>query len=173
NELSSYLGETLDIKLKPSPITKISSFEVKGIYTEIQEKLVTLKRYDYEKVSSWSFCLPDDVITSETIEIEIDLREILAVIEQRIDNMVAGSGNLLEKTISGRIKDDFGNSEKQIDEYITRFREEFTLLLEQREKVGVDSTQIVKAINEQIAELETYSNKLISVKDSLHSWKLD
>ncbi|ELS31929.1 MULTISPECIES: dynamin family protein [Pseudanabaena] len=173
NELSSYLGETLDIKLKPSPITKISSFEVKGIYTEIQEKLVTLKRYDYETVSSWSFCLPDDVIKSETIEIEIDLREILAVIEQRIDNMVAGSGNLLEKTISGRIKDDFGNSEKQIDEYIARFREEFALLLEQREKVGVDSTQIVKAINEQIAELETYSNKLISVKDSLHSWKLD
>ena len=173
NELSSYLGETLDIKLKPSPITKISSFEVKGIYTEIQEKLVTLKRYDYETVSSWSFCLPDDVIKSETIEIEIDLREILAVIEQRIDNMVAGSGNLLEKTISGRIKDDFGNSEKQIDEYIARFREEFALLLEQREKVGVDSTQIVKAINEQIAELETYSNKLISVKDSLHSWRLD
>jgi hypothetical protein len=173
NELSSHLGETLDIKLKPSPITKISSFEVKGIYTEIQEKLVTLKRYDYETVSSWSFCLPDDVIKSETIEIEIDLREILAVIEQRIDNMVAGSGNLLEKTISGRIKDDFGNSEKQIDEYIARFREEFALLLEQREKVGVDSTQIVKAINEQIAELETYSNKLISVKDSLHSWRLD
>jgi hypothetical protein len=173
NELSSYLGETLDIKLKPSPITKISSFEVKGIYTEIQEKLVALKRYDYETVSSWSFCLPDDVIKSETIEIEIDLREILAVIEQRIDNMVAGSGNLLEKTISGRIKDDFGNSEKQIDEYIARFREEFALLLEQREKVGVDSTQIVKAINEQIAELETYSNKLISVKDSLHSWRLD
>ncbi|MFN5763415.1 MAG: dynamin family protein, partial [Pseudanabaena sp.] len=66
NELSSYLGETLDIKLKPSPITKISSFEVKGIYTEIQEKLVALKRYDYETVSSWSFCLPDDVIKSET-----------------------------------------------------------------------------------------------------------
>ena len=173
NELSSYLGETLDIKLKPSPITKISSFEVKGIYTEIQEKLVTLKRYDYVAVSSWSFCLPDDVIESETIEIEIDLREILAVIEQRIDNMVAGSGNLLEKTISGRIKDDFGNSERQIDEYIARFREEFELLLEQRKKVGVDSTQIVKAINEQIAELETYSNKLISVKDSLHSWRLD
>ena len=173
NELSSYLGETLDITLKPSPINKISSFDVKGIYTEIQEKLVTLKRYDYQTVSSGSFCLPDNVIKRETIEIEIDLREILEVIEHRIDSMVAGSGSLLEKTISERIKKDFGNAEQQIDEYIARFREEFSLLLEQREKVGVDSTQIVKVINEQILELQTYSNKLIDVKNSLQSWRLD
>ena len=137
NELSTHLRETLDVKLKSSPITKISSFEVKGIYTEIQDKLVTLRRIDEEKVRSWSFCLPDNVIKRETIEIEIDIRAILAVIEERIDNMVAGSGNLLEKTISGRIKDDFGNAEKQIDEYIDRFREEFTLLLEQREKLDI------------------------------------
>ena len=173
NELSSYLGETLDIILKPSPINKISSFDVKGIYTEIQEKLVTLKRYDHETVSSGSFCLPDSVIKRETIEIEIDLREILEVIKTRVDSMVVGSGSLLEKTISERIKKDFGNAEQQIDEYIARFSEEFSLLLKQREKVGVDSTQVVKVINEQIVELATYSNNLKDVKTSLQSWRLD
>ena len=173
NELSTHLNQNLDVKLKPTPINKVSSFDVKGIYTEIQDKLVTLRQYNEQRVRSWSFCLPDNVIRTETIEIEIDIREVLAVISQNIDNMVSGSGNILEKTISGRIKGDFSNAESQIKEYIDRFSEEFDNLLKDRLKVNADSTQAVKVINEEIVELETYSNKLISIKDSLYSWRLD
>lgn len=78
---------------------------------------------------------------------------------------------LLQRVIEKQVAEDFRNAEKQINDYIKRFQDEFDRLLKERETKEAEGDRIREMLEIQKSQLNKYLHKLTTIKASLHSWK--
>ncbi|AFZ04811.1 hypothetical protein Osc7112_0178 [Oscillatoria nigro-viridis PCC 7112] len=190
DELSNYLGDTLQVRLNINPI-QFPSFDFPGIDAGIQrqveiftrtEKITELKKKSRTKKSK-SLCKGDqtytvDVPIEKTIEVQdqrtiyqVDLRQTVKQIKHKIDDNVSGSQLLLEQVIEQQVSTDFKSAERQINDYINRFQNDFDRVLKERETKEAEAPEILARLEYQKAKLIEYLSQLSSIRESLDSWK--
>lgn len=190
DELSNYLGDALQVRLNINPI-QFPSFAFPGIDAGIQrqveiftrtEKITEVKKKSRTKKSN-SLCKGDktytiDVPIEKTIEVQdrrtiyqVDLRQTVEQIKQKIDDNVSGSQLLLEQVIEQQVSTDFKSAERQINDYINRFQNDFDRVLKERETKEAEAPEILARLEYQKAKLIEYLSQLSSIRESLNSWK--
>ncbi len=186
NEISSYLGETLQVKLNINPI-QFPSFVFAGIDTKIKEQQqvykVKEKQTKQKEGEKQGFCEDDGKYrerTKEEVEVEVDkyrpyyeinLRETLKDINLKIDNKALASIEFLKRVVEKQIYDDFEIAEQQINDYIQRFQYEFDHLLKEREVKEAEIGTIREKLNIQKQSLNQYLVELKNIRESLDNWK--
>ncbi|MBN3884682.1 MAG: dynamin family protein [Nostoc sp. JL34] len=190
NELSKYVGESLQVKLNINPI-QFPGFEFQGIDAQVKHQVEVFTRTQTEtkfcsesKIEkSGSICKSDKSYTEQvpyqaTIQVEdqrsfyeVDLRETTKLIKQKIDTQVSGSQEVLQRTIHKQVLDDFKNAEQQINNYIKSFQDEFDRLLKERETREAEAEQIRETLNVQKVKLNEYLNEVTAIRVSLDNWK--
>ncbi|MEG4116850.1 dynamin family protein [Microcoleus sp. N9_B4] len=190
DELSNYLGDTLQVRLNINPI-QFPNFDFPGIDAGIQrqvevftrtEKITEVKKKSRTKKSN-SLCKGDktytvDVPIEKTIEVQdqrtiyqVDLRQTVEQIKQKIDDNVSGSQLLLEQVIEQQVSTDFKSAERQINDYINRFQNDFDRVLKERETKEAEAPEILARLEDQKAKLIEYLSQLSSIRESLNSWQ--
>ncbi|MBD2607552.1 dynamin family protein [Scytonema hofmannii FACHB-248] len=185
NELSNYLGEALEVELNVNPI-QFPSFDFPGIDTQVQyqqQLYKTKEKQNYSTGEKRRSCEDEQDYTKRTtkereVEVEkqrsfyeVNLRETVKAIKVNIDSQASGSRELLQRVIEKQVAEDFRNAEKQINDYIKRFQDDFDRLLKERETKEVEGDRIREMLEIQKAQLNQYLHELTTIKASLHSWK--
>jgi len=190
DELSNYLGDSLQVKLNINPI-QFPSFDFPGIDAGIQRQVEVFTRIkninevqkESRKKKSNSLCKGDttytvDVPIEKTIEVQdqrtiyqVDLRQTLEQIKQKIDDNVSGSQVLLVRVIEQQVDTDFRSAERQINDYINRFQNDFDRVLKERKSKEAEAPEILARLEAQKAKLNQYLRELISIRESLKTWK--
>jgi len=190
DELSNYLGDSLQVKLNINPI-QFPSFDFPGIDAGIQRQVEVFTRIkninevqkESRKKKSNSLCKGDttytvDVPIEKTIEVQdqrtiyqVDLRQTLEQIKQKIDDNVSGSQVLLVRVIEQQVDTDFRSAERQINDYINRFQNDFDRVLKERKSKEAEAPEILARLEAQKAKLNEYLRELISIRESLKTWK--
>jgi len=190
DELSNYLGDALQVKLNINPI-QFPSFDFPGIDAGIQRQVEVFTRIkninevqkESRKKKSNSLCKGDQIYTvdvpiEKTIEVQdqrtiyqVDLRPTLEQIKQKIDDNVSGSQLLLVRVIEQQVDSDFRSAERQINDYINRFQNDFDRVLKERKTKEAQAPEILGRLEAQKAQLNQYLRELISIRESLNSWK--
>ncbi|MEG4997613.1 dynamin family protein [Microcoleus sp. B4-D4] len=190
DELSNYLGDTLQVRLNINPI-QFPSFDFSGIDAGIQhqvevftrtEKITEVKKKSRKKKSN-SLCKGDksytvDVPIEKTIEVQdrrtvyqVDLRQTVEQIKQKIDDNVSGSQLLLVRVIEQQVSTDFKSAERQINDYINRFQNDFDRVLKERKTKESEAPKILAKLEANKIKLNEYLSELNSIRQSLDSWK--
>ena len=190
DELSNYLGDALQVRLNINPI-QFPSFDFPGIDAGIQrqvevftrtEKITEVKKKSRTKKSN-SLCKGDktytvDVPIEKTIEVQdrrtvyqVDLRQTVKQIKQKIDDNVSGSQSILKRVIEQQVSTDFKSAERQINDYINRFQNDFDRVLKERQTKEAEAPEILARLEYQKAKLIEYLSQLSSIRESLNSWK--
>jgi GTPase Era involved in 16S rRNA processing len=176
NELSSYLGDALEIELNINPI-QFPSFEFKGIDAQVRYQQEVYTRYTKETRRK-SRCCDSDKVYEITVPIEetrtlyeVDLRQASKQIIQAIDAQVSINKQALERVIEQQIKDDFLSAENQINNYINRFQSELDSLLKDREHKEAQTPEILDFLKAEKEKLSKYLTDLNDVRELLNSWK--
>ncbi|MEG4107462.1 hypothetical protein [Microcoleus sp. S13_C5] len=102
---------------------------------------------------------------------EVDLRQTLDSIDRKIDEQTARNKKLLERVIGKQVEADFRSAERQINDYINRFQNDFDRVLKERETKEVEAPEILARLEDQKAKLIEYLSQLSSIRESLNSWK--
>ncbi|EGK89594.1 dynamin family protein [Microcoleus vaginatus PCC 9802] len=190
DELSNYLGDALQVRLNINPI-QFPSFDFPGIDAGIQRQVevftrtqkITEVQKESRKKKSNSLCKGDhtytvDVPIEKTIEVQdqltiyqVNLRQTVEQIKQKIDDNVSGSQVLLVRVIEQQVDTDFRSAERQINDYINRFQNDFDRVLKERETKEAEAPEILARLEYQKAKLIEYLSQLSSIRQSLDSWK--
>ena len=175
NELSDYLGKELQVKLNINKI-QFPKFEFPGIDARIKQQQEVFKRTKPEEKKKC--CSDETYYTGVDVEYqdrqdfyEVDLRQTTQLIQQKIDEQVLNNRELLQRVIEKQIADDFKKAEQQINEYIKKFQDDFDSLLKERETKESESAKIINRLNLQKEKLKEYLQELISIRQSLNTWK--
>ncbi|MBF2015252.1 MAG: dynamin family protein [Rivularia sp. T60_A2020_040] len=172
NEISKYLGNTLQVKIDANPIL-FPDFEFSGLDAEIKKQQQVFNRIKKETRTKTGCC--DSSKTYEVDiaykEYQIDLRLTCKAIQDKIDEQVERNKELLERVIQKQVSADFQKAEKQINDYINRFQLEFDNLLEQRAKQELIADEIIATLTSQRMEVNQYFSELMAIRELLNSWK--
>ena len=176
DELSEYLGESLQVQLNINPI-QFPEFEFQGIDSKIQSVIENVTITTSEKrIRSKGWC-KDEIYTVD-VPIEqkqeyyfIDLRQIAREIQHNIDLQTKGTQTILERVIHDQVDDDFRSAEKQINDYIQKFQDEFDHLLKQRQVKEADVPKILERLSQQKKKLTEYLIGITQFRQSLDNWK--
>lgn len=176
NELSDYLGKELQVKLNINKI-QFPKFEFPGIDARIKQQQEVFTRTKKEERTE-SRCCDSDKVYYVDVEYqdrqdfyEVDLRQTRQLIHQKIDEQVLNNRELLQRVIEKQIADDFKKAEQQINDYIRKFQDDFDSLLKERETKEAESDKIINNLNLQKEKLKEYLQELISIRQSLNTWK--
>jgi GTPase Era involved in 16S rRNA processing len=174
NELSSYLGDALEVELNINPI-QFPDFEFRGIDTQIKYQQAVYQRMNKE-IRKKSCCSSETYevnipVTETSYFYEVNLKHTEEQIKQAIDDQVQKNKNLLQQVIEKQIKDDFKNAETQINDYINRFQSELELLLKDRERKEYKTPEIIDSLKAEKERLSKYLKELQDVREFLNSWK--
>jgi GTPase Era involved in 16S rRNA processing len=176
NEISKYLGQSLQVELNINEI-QFPKFDFKGIDARVKHQQEVIKRTRKEEKRKSRCCESDkvyhvDVPYEDKLDFyEIDLRQTVNQIKQKIDEQVSRNQHLLERVIEDQISKDFRNAEQQINDYIKRFQNEFDCLLKERETKQVEADKIREDLNLQKDILSKYLYELNDIVASLKQWK--
>jgi uncharacterized protein YPO0396 len=88
-----------------------------------------------------------------------------------IDVQTIRNRDLLERVINKQVSADFRSAEKQINDYIKRFQNDFDRVLKERETKEAEAPEILARLEYQKAKLIEYLSQLTSIRESLNSWK--
>jgi hypothetical protein len=170
-ELSEYIGESLEVDLNINPI-QFPGFEFKGIDAQVQAQQEV-----YRKKETKTKCCSDETyeveakVDSHRSFYEVDLGETARLIKSKIDEQVSRNLGLLQRVIEKQVSADFRSAEQQINEYIQRFQDELDSLLRDREMKEAEADQIREKLDVQKAALNEYLSEMLSLRESLDSWK--
>lgn len=190
DELSNYLGDALQVELNINPI-QFPSFEFAGIDPAIKHQVEVFTRtetrteYQTETRSkkSKSLCKGSktyevQVPIEKTVEVQdrrtfyqVDLQQTIGQVHKKIDDNVSGTLVLLERVIEQQVSADFRNAERQINDYIQRFQNDFDRVLKERETKEAEAPEILAKLEAQKIKLNEYLGELISIRQSLDCWK--
>jgi GTPase Era involved in 16S rRNA processing len=171
NELSDYLGKTLQVELNINTI-QFPKFEFEKIDQQIKTQQEAYKRKETKTHCCSSETYEDDAKEYSFRDVyNIDLRETVQLIKQKIDDQVLRNQHLLERVIEKQVSADFRNAQQQIDDYIKKFQHEFDRLLRERETREAENEQIRAMLESQKAQLNEYLRELTSIRASLNNWK--
>ncbi|EAW35078.1 dynamin family protein [Lyngbya sp. PCC 8106] len=174
NELSKFLGESLDIKINCNNI-QFPKFEFAGIDAQVAHQQEVFMRSRKETRSEKQCCNSHkvyqvDVPYEETVSYyEIDLRLTRNLIHKKIDAQSQLTKGLLKRAIEQQVKDDFKIAERQIEDYINRFQAEFDRLLKQRETREAEAPEIIKELEAKKQQLKTYFEDVSTIQKQLNS----
>jgi len=171
NELSDYLGNSLEVKFHINTI-QFPKFKFQGIDAVIQHQQNIIIGNKTEKRSG-SCCQPDyDVNVPIRGDVyDIDLKETATLIQYKIGQQVIRNQLLLERVIDKQVSKDFREAEQQINEYMNRFQEQFDRVLKERETRETEKEQILATLEAHKAKLNEYLNGLASIQAFLNTWK--
>lgn len=176
NELSDYLGKSLQVELNINTI-QFPQFDFKGIDAKIQyqQEVFTRTRREQKKESS---CCESSKVYYVDVEYqdkqefyEIDLRQTVQQIKQKIDEQISKNLQLIQRVIEKQVEEDFRSAEQQINNYIKQFRDDFGRILRERKTKEAEGDRIREMLEIQKAQLNQYLHELTTIKASLHSWK--
>jgi len=177
NDLSNYLGEALQVEINLNPI-QFPSFEFSGIDAQVKYQQDIYKKKEGKSTRTGEkqgFCEDNEDYVKRTTKKnffhEINLHSTSEAIKLNIDHQALASRQLLERVIEKQIADDFRKAEQQINDYITKFQDEFDRLLKERETKEAESDEIVNTLNIQKENLNEYLQELKSIRESLNTWK--
>ncbi|MBG1270776.1 dynamin family protein [Nostoc sp. WHI] len=176
DELSESIKNDLQVEISNNPI-QFYDFEFSGIDAKIQHQQEVFTRTKKESRTNSLCCKSDKVYEvdgsyQETLSYyEIDLRLISQGIQQKIDSQVERNLKLLQRVIEQQVSDDFRKGEKQINDYINRFQDEFDSLLKQRATREVEASEVIDTLESQRIKVSEYLNELVSIREILDSWK--
>ena len=176
DELSQYIGETLQIEIGTNAI-QFPKFEFSGIDTKIQEQREVFERTKKITMQEERCCASphvyeqDVVMKTEVSYYEIDLRLTAQGIKDKIDEQVKRNIGLLKGIIDEQVEENFQKGEQQINDYINRFLDIFDNLLTQRVNRESESHEIVSTLKSQKSEVSEYLNELILIQEVLDNWK--
>ncbi|MBD1926841.1 dynamin family protein [Trichocoleus sp. FACHB-90] len=176
NEITTYIEEALKIELNINPI-QFPSFEFLGIDTEIQSQQEVYARLQKEtttesdRTTSTNIYQVDIPFEDKGDFWEIDLTQIAAQIKLKIDAQASINQEIFKQVIERQIAADFQSAEKQVKDYIERFKDEFNYLVSEKQKPEVDTNEILVNLQGQKKQLNEYLSELNSIRESLNSWK--
>ncbi|MCL1463347.1 dynamin family protein [Argonema galeatum] len=190
DELSNYLGDALQVELNINPI-QFPSFEFAGIDPAIKHQVEVFTRtetrteYQTETRSKKSKSLCKGSKTYEvqvpierTVEVQdrrtfyqVNLQQTVEQVHQKIDSNVSGTLVLLERVIEQQVSADFRSAERQINDYIQRFQNDFDRVLKERKTNEAEAPEILAKLEAQKIKLNEYLTELTSIRQSLDSWK--
>lgn len=176
DELSNYLGDTLEVKLNINPI-QFPSFDFPGIDARIKDIQVAVVEIERKKGKKNRCCDSDQVyytdvpVTKNRNFFEVNLRQTLESINLKIDQQTFRNRDLLERVINKQVSTDFRSAEKQINDYIKRFQNDFDRVLKERETKEAEAPEILVRLEYRKAKLIEYLSQLSSIRESLDSWK--
>lgn len=178
DELSNYLGDALEVKLHINPI-QFPSFDFPGIDARVKDVQVAVV-VGSKKVETGreSRCCDSDQVYYDDVEVienrsffDVDLQQTLESLKRKIDEQTSRNKQLLERVIEKQVKADFRNAEKQINDYIQRFQNDFDRVLKERETKEAEAPKILAKLEAQKIKLNEYLSELTSIRQSLDSWK--
>lgn len=176
DELSNYLGDALEVKLNINPI-QFPSFDFPGIDARIKDVQVAVVEIERKKGKKSRCCDSDQVyytdepVTQNRNFFEVNLQQTLQSINQKIDVQTFTNKDLLERVINKQVSADFRSAEKQINDYIKRFQNDFDRVLKERKTKEAEAPEILARLEYQKAKLIEYLSQLSSIRESLNSWK--
>ncbi|MHC0061503.1 dynamin family protein [Nostoc sp. UIC 10890] len=176
DELSESIKIDLQVEIGNNPI-QFPEFEFSGIDAKIQHQQEVFIRSKKESRTNSQCCQSDevykvDVSYEETVfYYEIDLRLTSQGIQQNIDLQVERNLKLLQRVIEQQVSDDFRKAEKQINDYINRFKHEFDSLLKQRQRREVEAYEVIDTLESQRIKVSEYLSELVSIQEIIDSWK--
>ena len=178
DELSNYLGDALEVKLNINPI-QFPSFDFPGIDARIKDvQLAVVVGNRREETGRKSRCCNSDEVYYADVDVtenwdffEVDLRQTLESVNGKIDEQISRNRQLLERVIDKQISADFRSAEKQINDYIQRFQNDFDRVLKERETKEAEAPEILARLEYQKAKLIEYLSQLSTIRESLNSWK--
>ncbi|WP_293102140.1 hypothetical protein [Moorena sp. SIOASIH] len=201
NYLSSYLRESLKIKLNHNPI-QFPSYEFPTIDDQIKKQQESYRKYEvvtkyksqteYRKEKHWvegGFCgsgyydysykpytvevpYEDKVATTKSKTVyEIDLNQTATAITKKIDQQSNASKKMLERIIDKQVMIHFRSAEQQISGYIEKFQNQFDRILKEREIKGAKAQQVRQTIELKKKSLKTHIDELKMIDNSLNAWK--
>jgi GTPase Era involved in 16S rRNA processing len=178
DELSNYLGDALEVKLNINPI-QFPSFDFPGIDARIKDvQLAVVVGTRREETGKKSRCCNSDEVYYADVDVtenwnffEVDLRQTLESVNGKIDAQISRNRKLLERVIDKQISADFRSAEKQINDYIKRFQNDFDRVLKERETKEAEAPEILARLEYQKAKLIEYLSQLTSIRESLNSWR--
>lgn len=177
DEISVHLGKSLEINFSTNPI-QFPNFEFSGIDAKVQRQQEVVTRYRKETRTNNRCCKSSsaydvDVPYEAKVDYyEIDLKQVLQEIKQKIDAQVAENLGLLQKVIEKQVLEDFHSGEKQINEYINRFQSEFDYLLKNKARREVEAPQIVQKLRDFQTRLnQDLITDLLRLQKQLDVWK--
>ncbi|MBD1829073.1 dynamin family protein [Microcoleus sp. FACHB-61] len=178
DELSAYLGDALQVKLNINPI-QFPSFDFPGIDARIKDvQLAVVVGTSKKETGRKSRCCNSDEVYHADVPVtenrsffEVDLRQTLDSIDRKIDEQTARNKKLLERVIGKQVEADFRSAERQINDYINRFQNDFDRVLKERETKEAEAPEILARLEYQKAKLIEYLSQLSSIRESLNSWK--
>ena len=176
DELSEFIKNNLQVEISNNPI-QFPGFEFSGIDAIIQHQQEVFTRTKKESRTNSRCCKSDkvyevDVSYEEKVSYyEIDLQLTSQGIQQNIDSQVQRNLELLQRVIEKQVSDDFRKGEKQINDYINRFQDEFDSLLKERATREVEASEVIANLESQRIKVTEYLNELVSIRENLNSWK--
>jgi hypothetical protein len=102
---------------------------------------------------------------------DVDLRQKLESVNRKINEQSSRNRHLLERVINKQVSADFRSAEKQINDYIQRFQNDFDRVLKERETKEAEAPEILARLEDQKAKLIEYLSQLTSIRESLNSWQ--
>ncbi|NJR50282.1 MAG: dynamin family protein [Leptolyngbyaceae cyanobacterium CSU_1_3] len=167
DELSSYLGEALEVKFNNNPI-QFPSFDFKGLDAQIHEVHELYDKTTKRRKFFNLFTYDEPVKASETRKFyEVDLNQVLERIRQRIDNSSELSKKTLKRVIKLQIKDDFRSAKKQLEDYINRFDQQLKGLLEDRQAHAERTPEKIAALEQAQTDLKGLLTRLEQMQETL------
>lgn len=178
DELSNYLGDALEVKLNINPI-QFPSFDFPGIDARVKDVQVAVVVGTQKKETGReSRCCDSDKVYYDDVEVienrsffDVNLQQTLESVKGKIDEQTSRNRQLLERVIEKQVKADFRNAEKQINDYIQRFQNDFDRVLKERQTKEAEAPEILAKLEAQKIQLNEYLSELISIRQSLDSWK--
>ena len=178
DELSNYLGDALEVKLNINPI-QFPSFDFPGIDARIKDvQLAVVVGNRREETGRKSRCCNSDEVYYADVDVtenreffEVDLRQTLESVNRKINEQSSRNRDLLERVINKQVSADFRSAEKQMNDYIQRFQNDFDRVLKERETKEAEAPEILARLEDQKAKLIEYLSQLSSIRESLNSWK--
>ncbi len=176
DELSNYLDDALEVKLNINPI-QFPSFDFPGIDARIKDVQMAVVEIERKKGKK-SRCCDSDLVyyTDEPVTInrnffEVNLRQTLESINLKIGQQTSRNRDLLERVINKQVSTDFRSAEKQINDYINRFQNDFDRVLKERKTKESEAPKILAKLEANKIKLNEYLSELNSIRQSLDSWK--
>jgi GTPase Era involved in 16S rRNA processing len=177
DELSLYLGESLQAKLNVSPI-QFPHFEFAGIDEAIiiQQEVVTraTEKVQHQK----SRCCDTDETYYVDLEVKkagtvnvVDLRATAEQIKEKIDEQVQRNISLLGRVIQKQVYDDFTSADKQISAYMNKFQVELEKILVERDRKQFDSPVMIELLTRYRIKLEEHLQSLNDSRVELNAWQ--
>jgi len=177
DELSQYLGESLQAKVNINPI-QFPEFEFQGLDEMILKQQEIIRRATKRERRTESRCCDSNRVYYVDVEVnekdtvfEVDLRATAEKIKAKIDEQVQRNKGLLARVVQKQVDADFASAEKQISEYMDKFQIELERILSERDRKQEEAPIVIELLTGYSDQLEEHLRNLNETRTTLDEWK--